>query len=209
MRLPWQKTPEDLGARVVFVDTIRPKFWHIADTGCKRADDKLRRVLITDIGKMNDVYACPCVPKEVERESFLTADLVLGWKSMGIGNNGYLISPKQGRVWSERTIEASCTAGGSPAGHRFAIECTCGIYSWKLQESEHSKTQFGPNGLRQPLRNEPNVVLSMAGLIVVAEYGYRAERARIEEIHLNAANRDLAGRLYARYGVPVMVHKDA
>lgn len=204
MKLPWRQSPEDLDARMVFVDTIRPKFWHV-QAECARADEKLKRIPITQVSGMSEVYSCQCVPEEVERESFEPVDIVLGWKTLVINDYGGLSSPNQSTAWGSRVFEARC----GRTDHNFSLGCHCGIYAWTLETKANQSTDYGPRGLHNPDVNRPNVVLSFAGIVEVTEYGFRAERARIEEIHLNERNRGNSDALYRRYGVPILVHPNA
>lgn len=127
--------------------------------------------------------------KKLKRFASVTPkdEVVLGWRGYSFGWNregdpADLLQGMAGAVWTGRTHKASCWAAGGVSlqltkadedrceMHLAEGRCTCGIYG--LKEEHSSQLEF----------SQVRALCAFWGWIVPAEFGFRAQYARIEKL---------------------------
>lgn len=132
--------------------------------------------------------------REVPQE--LAAEPIIAWRAWGTDSTGLLRPTAVGMAfrdtWATRDATARCLRClylfGTPPG----VNCGCGLYACKTEDG---------------IRGNPHRIwgqVALYGKVIEHEHGYRAQHARILDLHTR--EEDLAESLRQRYGVPVTRH---
>lgn len=135
----------------------------------------------------------------------------LGYREFFAALDGTLRSASFGYVWVDGENEGNCYADHCDTpedrwnvpsdvdrkpGHEGWVECACGFYAY-------NKPSLSTTYVPSPYRVVG--IVELYGKVIVAEFGYRAERARI--IALGLTPDDYRATVANKYSVPHLPHE--
>jgi hypothetical protein len=133
--------------------------------------------------------------------SDLVAGDLRGYRKWYVFGNGYLASTYMFHAWEFATEVAACILAPAGVDHRAPVrDCTCGLYAY-YRATTVPPPYRGP--IVPPLVDQPFGVVTVAGRVILATRGMRAERMTIHALVTDDA------ALGERYRVPIYPSRKA